>query len=168
MKKLGFCSFFIFGVCLTTLFEVCFCQHIAMNATTHFLWCIVCSFCVIFSFDYCTVVLFGLGHFVDLMVLGLILHKIYAPNISAENSDCKKKIQGITPTSKFLALISFMHEKWAGLNILGLSALIFLALVTGPEFFASCLFTYLFKYLTGLAFALIYLKVVQMLLCSST
>jgi hypothetical protein len=33
------------------------------------------------------------------------------------------------------ALISFMPEKWVGLNILGKLALIFLALVTGPLFF---------------------------------
>ncbi len=42
----------------------------------------------------------------------------------------KKKFQGTMPTTHFLALISFMHEKWVGLNILGLSALIFSALVT--------------------------------------
>ncbi len=33
---------------------------------------------------------------------------------------------------KLSALISFVHEKWVGLNILGESALIFLALATGP------------------------------------
>jgi hypothetical protein len=37
------------------------------------------------------------------------------------------------PTINFLALISFMHEKWVGLNILGESAIIFLALVTSPH-----------------------------------
>jgi hypothetical protein len=44
----------------------------------------------------------------------------------------KKKFQGIMPTNNFLALISFMHEKWVGLNILGESALIILALVSSP------------------------------------
>jgi hypothetical protein len=38
---------------------------------------------------------------------------------------------------KLLALISFMHEKWVNLNILGLSALIFLALVTRPFLFMN-------------------------------
>ncbi len=37
------------------------------------------------------------------------------------------------PTTNFSALIYFMHEKWVGLNILGLLALIFLALVTSPK-----------------------------------
>jgi hypothetical protein len=45
------------------------------------------------------------------MVFGLIPLKTYAPNISADNSDCKKKIQGTTPTSNFSALIFLMHEK---------------------------------------------------------
>ncbi len=62
------------------------------------------------------------------MVFGLIPLKTYAPNISA---DWKKKIQGTTPTTNFLALVSFVPEKWVGLNILGVSASIFSALVTG-------------------------------------
>jgi hypothetical protein len=67
------------------------------------------------------------------MVFGVILQKICVQNINADNSDCKKKIQGITPTTNFLALISFMHEKWVGVNILGELALIFSALVTSPK-----------------------------------
>ena len=89
-KIFGFCSFFIFGVCLTTLFEVCFCQQYRNECNNTFLWCIVCSFFVIFSFDHCRVVLFGLCHLVGLMVFGLILQKIYAPNISANNCNWKK------------------------------------------------------------------------------
>jgi hypothetical protein len=133
LKIFGFCSFFIFIVCLTTLSEVFFCQQYRNECNNTFLWCIVCSFFVIFSFGHCTVVLFSLCHLVGLMVYGLILHKIYSPNISADNSDWRKKFQGITPTSNFLALISYMHEKWVGLNILGVSALIFLALVIGTN-----------------------------------
>jgi hypothetical protein len=45
------------------------------------------------------------------MVFGLIPLKTYAPNISADNSDWKKKIQGTTPTTNFLALVSFVPEK---------------------------------------------------------
>jgi hypothetical protein len=66
------------------------------------------------------------------MVFGLIPLKTHAPNISADNSDSKKKIQGTTPTSNYSALISLGPEKLVGLNILGLLALIFSALVTGP------------------------------------
>jgi hypothetical protein len=45
------------------------------------------------------------------MVFGLIPLKTYAPNISADNSDWKKKIQGIMPTTYFLALVSLGPEK---------------------------------------------------------
>jgi hypothetical protein len=45
------------------------------------------------------------------MVFGLIPLKIYAPNISANNSDWKKTIQGITPTTNFSALVSLGPEK---------------------------------------------------------
>jgi hypothetical protein len=54
---------------------------------------------------------FGLCHFVGLMVFGLIPLKTYAPNISADNSDWKKKIQGKIPTTNFLALVSLGLEK---------------------------------------------------------
>jgi hypothetical protein len=66
------------------------------------------------------------------MVFSLFLQKICVQNIRADNSDCKKKIQGIMPTTNFLALIYLMPEKWVGLYILGKLALIFLALVTRP------------------------------------
>ena len=48
---------------------------------------------------------------------------------------------------KLSALISFMHEKWVGLNILGLSALIFLALVTSPWKIGDFIFMYFKKYI---------------------
>ena len=66
------------------------------------------------------------------MVFSLFLQKICVQNIRADNSDCKKKSQGIMPTTNFLALIYLMPEKWVGLYILGKLALIFLALVTRP------------------------------------
>jgi hypothetical protein len=50
---------------------------------------------------------FGLCHFVGLMVFGLIPLKIYAPNISADNSDWKKKISGNNADNPFFGLNIF-------------------------------------------------------------
>jgi hypothetical protein len=46
---------------------------------------------------------------------------------------------------KLSALISLVHEKWVGLNILGESALIFLALVTRPVKFSLAILKVLFN-----------------------
>jgi hypothetical protein len=45
------------------------------------------------------------------MVFGLIPLKTHAQNISADNSNLKKKIQGTMPTTNYSALISLGPEK---------------------------------------------------------
>jgi hypothetical protein len=87
-------------------------------------------------FDNCLALLFGLCHLVGLMVFGLILQKICVQNIKADYSDLKKNNSGNKAETKKLALISFLPQK-VSLNILGESALIFLALVTSPTYFTK-------------------------------
>ena len=76
---------------------------------------------------------FGLCHFVGLMVFGLIPLKTNDPNISADNSDWKKKNSGNNADTHVSALISLGSEKSVGVNIFPLSALIFLALRAGSK-----------------------------------
>ena len=57
---------------------------------------------------------------------------IFLANQTLPDLSASEKFLGIRPKLTLSALISFMPEKWVGLNILGKFALIFLALVTGP------------------------------------